>query len=80
MDWNTLATALFGADHGITQEGDVLRGDVRFDGDDQVLTLRRGTCTLHGSGVISLGAPPNDPTSTQIRFDVLSFSDTLPQY
>jgi malonate decarboxylase gamma subunit len=33
MDWNTLATALFGADHGITQEGDVLRGDVRFDGD-----------------------------------------------
>lgn len=53
---------------------------VRFDGDDQVLTLRRGTCTLHGSGVISLGAPPNDPTSTQIRFDVLSFSDTLPQY
>lgn len=32
MDWNTLATALFGADHGITQEGDVLRGSVRFDG------------------------------------------------
>ena len=32
MDWNTLATALFGADHGITQEGDVLRGTVRFDG------------------------------------------------
>ena len=52
---------------------------VRFDGDDQALTLRRGTCTLHGSGVISLGAPSTDPTSTQIRFDVLSFSDTLPQ-
>ncbi|WP_036251086.1 biotin-independent malonate decarboxylase subunit gamma, partial [Methylibium sp. T29] len=32
MDWNTLATALFGADHGISQEGDVLRGNVRFDG------------------------------------------------
>ncbi|MBN9204850.1 biotin-independent malonate decarboxylase subunit gamma [Methylibium petroleiphilum] len=32
MDWNTLATALFGADHGISQEGDVLRGHVRFDG------------------------------------------------
>jgi len=30
MDWNTLATALFGADHGITQEGDLLRGTVRF--------------------------------------------------
>ena len=46
---------------------------VRFDGDEQTLTLRRGTCTLHGSGVICLGAPPTDPTSTQIRFDVLSF-------
>jgi len=33
MDWNTLATALFGTDHGITQEGDVLRGSVRFDGE-----------------------------------------------
>ena len=32
MDWNTLATALFGVDHGITQEGDMLRGTVRFDG------------------------------------------------
>ncbi|MDO9236479.1 MAG: adenylate/guanylate cyclase domain-containing protein [Aquabacterium sp.] len=53
---------------------------VKFDHDDQVLTLRRGTCTLHGCGVISMGAPPNDPTSTQIQFEVLSFSDTLPQY
>lgn len=53
---------------------------VKFDHDDQVLTLRRGTCTLHGSGIISLGAPPADATSTQIHFEVLSFSDTLPQY
>lgn len=53
---------------------------VKFDHDDQVMTLRRGTCTLHGSGVIALGAPPTDPSSTQIRFDVLSFSDTLPHY
>ncbi|MBI3383369.1 MAG: adenylate/guanylate cyclase domain-containing protein [Aquabacterium sp.] len=53
---------------------------VKFDHDDQVLTLRRGTCTLHGSGIISLGAPPTDPSSTQIHFEVLSFSDTLPQY
>ena len=53
---------------------------VKFDNNDQVLTLRRGTCTLHGSGVICLGAPPGDPTSTQIRFEVLSFSDTQPQY
>lgn len=32
MDWKSLATALFGADHGITQQGDVLRGTARFDG------------------------------------------------
>src|SRR3954453_18298012 len=32
MDWNTLATALFGIDHGITREGDVLRGTASFDG------------------------------------------------
>ncbi len=53
---------------------------VKFDHDDQVLTLRRGTCTLHGSGLICLGAPPTDPSSTQIYFEVLSFSDTQPQY
>jgi len=33
MDWNTLAAALFGNEHGITQDGDVLRGTVRFDGE-----------------------------------------------
>ena len=33
MDWNTLATALFGNDHGITKDGDVLSGTVRFDGE-----------------------------------------------
>ena len=32
MDWNTLASALFGADHGIEQDGDLLRGTVQFDG------------------------------------------------
>lgn len=52
---------------------------IRFDREDQVLTLRRGTCNLYGSGIISLGSPPSDPTSTQIRFEVLSFSDTKPQ-
>jgi len=32
MDWNALATSLFGARHGITQDGDVLRGTAHFDG------------------------------------------------
>ncbi|KQV87373.1 biotin-independent malonate decarboxylase subunit gamma [Pelomonas sp. Root1237] len=33
MDWQTLATQLFGADHGITRDGDFLRGEVEFDGE-----------------------------------------------
>jgi len=32
MEWNTLVTALFGPDHGITQDGDFLHGTVTFDG------------------------------------------------
>ena len=32
MNWNELATALFGARHGITAEGDFLHGEVVFDG------------------------------------------------
>ncbi|HEX6704807.1 MAG TPA: biotin-independent malonate decarboxylase subunit gamma [Albitalea sp.] len=32
MDWNTLATALFGAGHGIVQDDDFLHGTVSFDG------------------------------------------------
>jgi len=53
---------------------------VQFEYDDQVLSLRRSTCTLHGSGVISLGSPPHDPNATCIQFDVLTFSDTMPQW
>lgn len=52
---------------------------VQFDNDDQVLALRRGTCTLHGSGTITLGSPAHDDSATRIHFEVLSFSDTLPQ-
>ena len=32
MEWNVLATTLFGTDHGIQQEGDFLQGCVQFDG------------------------------------------------
>ena len=32
MEWNALATALFGADHGMEQTGDFLQGTVQFDG------------------------------------------------
>ena len=34
MEWNTLATALFGAGHGIRQDGDFLHGTVTFDGQE----------------------------------------------
>ena len=33
MEWNTLATRLFGERHGIVQDGDILRGTARFDGE-----------------------------------------------
>jgi adenylate cyclase len=51
---------------------------VRFSNDDEVLSLRRGSCTLHGSGAIGLGGSPNDPASPIVRFEVLSFVDTVP--
>jgi malonate decarboxylase gamma subunit len=31
MNWNTLAQSLFGADHGIARDGDILHGTVSFD-------------------------------------------------
>ena len=37
MEWNTLATALFGAEHGIRQDDHFLHGTVTFDG--QPLTV-----------------------------------------
>ena len=52
---------------------------VRFDHDPEVIGLRRGTCTLHGSGVIGLGATPSDAASPSVRFEILKFADTQPQ-
>ena len=52
---------------------------VRFDHDPEVISLRRGSCTLHGSGVIGLGAPPSDAASPSVRFEILKFADTQPQ-
>lgn len=45
---------------------------VQFDSDEQILTLRRGTCTLHGCGTIFLGSSPSDPSAARVRFEVLS--------
>jgi len=52
---------------------------VRFDNDPEIISLRRGACTLHGSGVIGLGAPPTEPISPCVRFEVMKFADTQRQ-
>jgi adenylate cyclase len=51
---------------------------VRFANDAQTVSLRRSTCTLHGSGIITLGAPVSDVTAPCVRFEVMKFSDTQP--
>jgi len=52
---------------------------VRFTGGAEIISLRRGTCTLHGSGTLGLGASLSDPTAPHVRFEVMRFSDTMPQ-
>ncbi len=52
---------------------------VRFDHDPEVIALRRGNCTLHGSGVIGLGTPPVDAMSPCVRFEIMKFADTQRQ-
>jgi class 3 adenylate cyclase len=53
---------------------------VRFDHDPKIISLRRGSCTLHGSGVIGLGAPPSDASSPSVRFEIMKFADTQRQF
>jgi adenylate cyclase len=50
---------------------------VQFN-DGEIVSLRRGSCTLHGSGTIGLGGSPTDPDSAVVAFDVLRFADTHP--
>jgi adenylate cyclase len=49
---------------------------VRFSNEADVIGLRRGTCTLHGSGVIGLGASPMEATTPTVRFEVLVSFDS----
>jgi adenylate cyclase len=44
-----------------------------------VLSLKRGTCTLHGSGVIGLGGSPADVSAATVKFEVVHFGDTQPR-
>ena len=50
---------------------------VRFN-DGEIVSLRRGSCTLHGNGTVGLGGSPMDPGSACVRFEVLRFADTQP--
>ncbi len=50
---------------------------VRF-ADGEIVSLRRGSCTLHGAGTIGLGSSPGDSSSACVNFDVLRFVDTQP--
>ena len=52
---------------------------VRFTSGNEIIALRRGNCTLHGSGILGLGASLTDPTAPCVRFEVMKFSDTQPQ-
>ncbi len=51
---------------------------VRFN-DGEIVSLRRGSCTLHGIGAIGLGGSPSDPTSACVRFEVLRIPRGLVQ-
>jgi pSer/pThr/pTyr-binding forkhead associated (FHA) protein len=51
---------------------------VRFSNGEEVVSLRRSSCTLHGTGIIGLGGSPNDPACPTVRFEVLSSMDTVP--
>lgn len=50
---------------------------VRF-GDGEIVSLRRGSCTLHGHGRIGLGGSPAEPGSAVVHFEIVRFGDTQP--
>lgn len=52
---------------------------VRFGRQSEVITLRRGACTLHGRGMICLGVNPAVLNAPTVSFEILRFEDTDPQ-
>jgi hypothetical protein len=44
--------------------------------DGEVVNLRRGSCALHGQGLIALGGLPSDPTSACVNFQIMRFAGT----
>ncbi|MEY8875678.1 MAG: adenylate/guanylate cyclase domain-containing protein [Leptothrix sp. (in: b-proteobacteria)] len=52
---------------------------VRFGRQAEVVTLRRGACTLHGSGVICMGVSPDVLNAPTIRFEILRVDELQAQ-
>jgi class 3 adenylate cyclase len=53
---------------------------VRFANEEEIVSLKRGTCTLHGSGAIGLGGAPTNPKAAVVRFEIVRFGDTQPHH
>jgi len=51
---------------------------VRFASAEEVLSLKRGSCTLHGGGEIGLGGMPGNSHGATVRFEIVRFGDTQP--
>jgi predicted component of type VI protein secretion system len=49
---------------------------VRFGAGGQTLSLRRGSCTLHGAGAIGLGGAASESQAPTVRFEVLHLAET----
>jgi adenylate cyclase len=66
------------------QGGTLQLTDLSFNGtyvrfaDGEIVSLRRGSCTLHGSGTIGLGGSPNDASSPRVRFEVVRVGQAAP--
>lgn len=50
---------------------------VRFAQAGEIVVLRRGSCMLHGSGVIGMGAAPTDPRAACLQFEVIADAPPL---
>src|SRR4249919_1213183 len=79
MEWNTLATALFGPDHGIRQEGDLLHGTVTFDGQAVMVIGTTGHAPIGVRLALALARAVLDTVSDHPGRPILLLIDTQGQ-
>ena len=62
---------------GFSNSGELIVADDLPSGSfgGQTLSLRRGSCTLHGAGAIGLGGPPSETQAPTVRFEVLHLAE-----